>query len=161
MVLPVRLSRFTAIVPDVGGPMPDVAFQRYTLVDRGSYGFADDVPEPPGIVALASELTERTLRPISSRLIRLEPGDYVLAHHDPMHDDHQVEVIVDLSPVAVPGAEVRYRRGRGAVFFVVPSMPRAASIVERDPTTQAYYTYISKLRTDAVVLRHVVRLVDA
>lgn len=160
MVLPVRLSRFTAIVPDVGGQIPAVTFTRYTLVDRGSYSFADDVPEPSGIVALASELTARTLRAVSSRLLRLEPGDYLLAHHDPMHDDHQVEVIVDLSPAAVPAAEVRYRRGRGAVFFVMPSMPGAASIVERDPTTQAYHTYISKLHADALVLRHVVRLVD-
>ena len=155
-----RLSRFTAIVPDVDGPIPAVAFQRYTLVDRGSYAFADDVPVLPSLVALASELTDRTLRVTSSRLLRLEPGDYLLAHHDPMHDDHQVEVIVDLSPSPTPGAEVRYRRGRGAVFFVVPSLPGSASIVERDPTTQAYHTYISKLHTGAMVLRHVVRLVD-
>jgi hypothetical protein len=47
------------------------------------------------------------------------------------------------------------------VFFLVPSQPRAASIVERDPTTQAYHTYISKRLRFAVVVRHVVQLVDA
>ncbi|MBA3464878.1 MAG: hypothetical protein H0T46_33400 [Deltaproteobacteria bacterium] len=155
-----RLSRFTAIVPDVGGVIPAVAFQRYTFVDRGSYEFADDVPPPPGLTQIASELTDRDLRVLSTRLLRLVPGDYLLAHHDSMHDDHQVEVVLDLSHAPTPGAEVRYRRGRGAVFFVVPSMPGAAAIVERDPTTQAYHTYISKLHPDASVLRLVMRLTD-
>jgi len=154
----IQLSRLATIVTDVPSFSVPERFTRYALVDRGSYEYAD-VEVPEAVVALASDVTARTLRPVSARVLRLAPGDYVLAHHDPLHADHRVEVIVDGSPHPVAGAEVRYQR-RGATFFRFPSQPGAASIVERDPTTRCHHTYVSKLLAGAVVLRLVVQLVD-
>jgi len=135
-------------------PLP-AELERFREIDRASYEHASIEP-PPALVALAAGVTERALRPISARVIRLVPGDYVLAHHDHAHDG--VELVLDLSPAVVPDAEVRYRRN-GAVFFRFTSQPRAASIVERDPATQCYHTYVSKLHRGAVVLRLVLVLV--
>ncbi len=155
----IQLSRLATIIPDAPrGAVPE-RFARYALVDRGSYGYADGVDVPGALVALASEITARTLRVATARVVRLVPGDYVLAHHDPLHEDHRVEVMVDLSPAVVAGAEVRYQR-RGATFFRFPSQPGAASIVERDPATRCHHTYVSKLHEGAVVVRLVVQLVD-
>ena len=154
----IQLSRLATIVSDVPAVVLPERFTRYALVDRGSYESAD-VDVPAALVALASELTARTLRVASARVLRLVPGDYVLAHHDPLHEDHRVEVIVDRSPAVVAGAEVRYQR-RGATFFRFPSQPGAASIVERDPATRCHHTYVSKLHVGAVVVRIVVQLVD-
>ncbi len=156
----IQLSRLATIIPDAPRVTLLERFTRYALLDRGSYEYADDVAVPPELVALASEITERTLRVRSARVLRLVPGDYVLAHHDPLHEDHRVEVIVDLSAAVVAGPEVRYQR-RGKAFFRFPSQPGAASIVERDPTTRCHHTYVSKLHEGAVVVRLVVQLVDA
>ncbi len=158
MVLPVKLSRIATIIPDAPALMPAVALRRYALLDKGSYLYADDVPEPAGALPLAQDLTGRTLQVMSTRLVVLEPGDYLLARHDPLHDDHRVELIYDLSPAPAP-CEVRYQR-RGAVFFVFPCAPGAACIVERDPTTQSYHTYVSKLHDGASVVRLVIQLAD-
>lgn len=153
-----RLSRIASVLPDAPAAMPAVSLHRYALLDRGSYQFADDVPAPPGALALAQEVTARPLRLLSTRLVVLGPGDYVLARHDPMHDDHRVELVYDVSPAPAP-CEVRYQR-RGAVFFVFPCTPGAACVVERDPTTQRYQTYVSKLHAHARVARLVVQLAD-
>jgi hypothetical protein len=151
------VTPFATIVPCAQTvPLP-ASFERYREIDRASYEHAT-VDPPPALVALACRVAERELRPLSARLVRLVPGDYLLAHHDHVHDDHRVELILDLSPSVVPDVEVRYRRD-GAVFFRFPSQPRAASIVERDPATQCYHTYVSKLHREAVVLRLVVQLV--
>jgi hypothetical protein len=151
------MTRIATIVPCAEGvPMPAV-FERFRQIDRASYEHASIDP-PPALVALASTVVECTLRPVSARMIRLLPGDYLLAHHDHAHDDHRIELMLDLSPAVVPDAEVRYRRN-GTVFFRFPSQPRTASIVERDPATQCYHTYVSKLHRGAVVLRLVLLLV--
>lgn len=154
------ISRIATIVPTVAPVALPAAWTRYALVDRGSYEHAELDP-PPALVALASDITGRTLRPLWARAVRLVPGDYILAHHDHAHDDHRVELMLDLSPAVVPGAEVRYRR-RGAVMFRFPSQPGAASIVERDPTMQCYHTYVSKLHASGTcIVRLVVLLADA
>lgn len=153
-----RLSRVATIRPFTQALALPVTFTRYPQIDRAAYEYAAVEP-PTALVALAEEVTQRTLAPIRAQVIRMMPGDYILARHDEPHDDHRVEVIVDCSPAIVPGSEVRYQRA-GNVFFLVPSQPGTASIVERDPTTLAYHTYISKLRTGAVVQRVVVQLVD-
>jgi hypothetical protein len=151
------MTRIATIVPCAEGmPMP-VGFERFRQIDLASYEHAPIDP-PPALVTLASTIVEHTLRPVSARMIRLLPGDYLLAHHDHSHDDHRVELMLDLSPAVVPDAEVRYRRN-GAVFFRFPSQPGTASIVERDPATQCYHTYVSKLHRGAVVLRLVLQLV--
>jgi hypothetical protein len=74
-------SRTATIVPDLakgasirGG----WTWSRYTLLDRGSYDYARDVDEPElaaRAIAEASKVTERTLRLVESRALRLGPGD--------------------------------------------------------------------------------------
>lgn len=158
MVLPVRIARVAVIRPYEHAIAVPSAFERYTQIDRAQFEYALLDP-PAALVSFAEQVTERDLRPVSSRVIRQRPGDYLLAHYDELHDDHRVEVVVDLSPAIVEDAQVRYRRN-GAVFFVVPSQPRTASVVERGPAVQAYHTYISKLREGALVQRLVMQLVD-
>jgi hypothetical protein len=135
-------------------------YTRYGLVDRGSYDVQLD-PDEPDLVVLAlraaAQATGRTLVLAESRVVRLVPGDYLLAHHDRIHDDNPVEVTLDLSPAAVPDAEVHYRR-RGQVFCRVPCTPGALAIVERGVTVTCNHTYVSKLHRDAEVVRLVMLL---
>jgi hypothetical protein len=134
-------------------------WQRYALIDRGSYDHADDIDEPALAdlaVRAAARVANRTLELREARALRLHPGDYLLAHHDRVHDDYPLEVVFDLSEREVPGAEVHYRR-RGNVFFRFPSQPGAASIVERGPTVTSNHTYVSR-RQDATVTRVVMLL---
>ena len=139
-----------------------LGYQRYALLDRGSYAVLGD-PTVPYLLAdlaqLASARTGRTLAAREARAVRLGPGDYLLGHHDRVHDDHPLELVLDLSPAAVPGAEVHYRR-RGQVFFRVPSAPRSLAVVERGPTVTCNHTYVSKLHAGADVIRLVVLLRD-
>jgi hypothetical protein len=138
-------------------------YQPYRLYDRGSYHVVGDPPLSylvADVAHLASARTGRALAPIAARALRLGPGDYLLGRHDVVHDDHPIELVVDLSPAAVPGAAVEYRR-RGQVFFVAPSRPGAVAIVERGPTVTANHTYVSRLHADAEVVRLVVLLRDA
>jgi hypothetical protein len=151
-------ARTAMIVQDAIERVPIAArFTRYALLDRGSYEHAD-AEVPARLVALASEVTGRALAVTEARLLRLVPGDYLLAHHDRVHEDLPIELIADLSPAPVAGAEVHYRR-RGQVFFRVPCTPGAVSIVERGPTVTCNHTYVSKLSPPgAEVLRLVVLL---
>jgi hypothetical protein len=68
-----------------------------------------------------------------------------------------VELMLDVSAAAVPGAEVHYRRG-GQVYFRAPSAPGAASIVERGPAVACHHTYVSKRHPGAEVVRLVLLL---
>jgi hypothetical protein len=148
-------------------------FTRYALVDRGSYEHAR-IDEPSlfahlvGIVekrlALAggagamtasagdtstrSEAIGRNV--VEARVLRFSPGDYVLAHADRVHEGNPIELVIDLSDVPTPGAEIHYRR-RGAVFFRVPSAPGSMAIVERGPTVTCNHTYVSKRHATSVV----------
>jgi hypothetical protein len=112
------------------------------------------------IVRVAQTATGRTLAAAASRVVRLVPGDYLLAHHDRLHADNPVEVTLDLSASPVSGAELHYRR-RGQVFFRFPCTPGAVSIVERGVTITCNHTYVSKLQRDAVVVRLMVLLRDS
>lgn len=133
----------------------------YRLLDRGRYDHVSDPHVVPYLLAdlahLASSRTGRALKPVEARAVRLGPGDYLLGHHDRVHDDHPVELTLDLSPAAVPGAEVHYRR-RGQVYFRVPSAPRSLAVVERGPTVTCNHTYVSQRAADAVVVRLIVLL---
>jgi len=151
-------ARTAVIVPDAIERVPIAAqFTRYALLDRGSYEHAA-AEVPARLVALASEVTGRALAVTEARVLRLVPGDYLLAHHDRVHEDLPIELIADLSPAPVAGAEVHYRR-RGQVFFRVPCTPGAVSIVERGPTVTCNHTYVSKLSPPgAEVVRLVVLL---
>lgn len=141
------------------------AFSRYALLDRGSYDVdplalpsAALVPVFSTLVATAARITGRPMLAVSeARLVRLLPGDYLLAHHDRLLDGNPVEVTADLSPAPVPGAEVHYRR-RGQVFFRFPCVPGSVAVVERGPTVTCNHTYVSKLHAGATVVRLVVLL---
>lgn len=143
------------IVPDLATAARvrgDWHWERYPFIDRGSYEVAATVDEPDlADVAerAASRAMGRELRLAEARALRLSPGDYLLAHHDRVYDDYPVEVMFDLSEREVPGAAVHYRR-RGNVFFVFPSRPGAAAIVERGPTVTCNHTYVSKRQTGIV-----------
>jgi hypothetical protein len=138
---------------------------RYELRDRGSYGFRDDLDLAEhaellaALRARAAAATGRTPARVAARLLELVAGDYLLAHHDRPHVAPSLELILDLSPAAVPGAEVHYRRG-GRGFWVMPSLPGGLSIVECAPGVTCHHTYVSKLHTSARVLRMVIRLDD-
>jgi len=135
-------------------------FTRYALLDRGSYEVVRDPAEPEllaSLVAAAARVTGRTLALRESRVLRLSAGDYLLAHHDRLHEDNPVEITLDLSPASVPGAEVHYRR-RGQVFVRFECVPGSLCVVERGPTVTCNHTYISKLHADAQVIRLVALL---
>jgi hypothetical protein len=138
-------------------------YERYRLVDRGSYDVLRDPAEPEllqTLAGIASEVTARSLAPAEARALRLHAGDYLLVRHDRVYDDRPVELVLDLSPSVVEGAEVHWRH-RGQVFFTVPSTPGALTIVERGPTVMCNHTYVSKRHVDASVVRLVVLLRDA
>lgn len=124
------------------GEFPLAGWQRYTLLDRGSYEFVDVDPARCTMFASYGRIT-------AARAYRLVPGDYILAHHDAVHDDLPMELVFDLSPAPMP-AEIHYRR-RGAVFFRVPCEPRSLAIVERGPAVTRNHTYISKRTTGEVI----------
>jgi hypothetical protein len=162
-------DRAAVVVPDVLGSglaaelrarLDRGGYARYALADRGSYEVREAPDEPAlfgALAALAARTTGRTLAVTEARALRLRAGDYLLAHHDRLRDDHPVEIMLDVSAASVAGAEVHYRR-RGQVFLRVASAPGAASIVERGPTVNCNHTYVSKLHAGAEVVRLVVRL---
>jgi hypothetical protein len=164
-------GRTAAILPDVIDEPAAAAvrerlartgYTRYALLDRGSYGVVPDPCEPDlfaALVELAARTTGRSLAVAEARALRLQPGDYLLAHHDRIHDDHPVELVLDLSPAAVPGAEVHYRR-RGQVYFRVPCVPGSLAVVERGPTVSCNHTYVSKRHAGASVVRLIALLRD-
>jgi hypothetical protein len=139
------------------------SFTRYALVDRGSYELVAN-PDEAELVALmrsaAERATGRALGLAESRIVRLRSGDYVLAHHDRIHDDNPVEVMLDLSPARVPDAELHYRRS-GQVFFRVPCTPGMLSIVERGVTVTSNHCYVSKLLGDVTIVRFIVLMRDS
>lgn len=162
-------ARIARIVPDAIGAgraaelrerFATTGYTRYALVDRGSY---DELRAPSelelfaALIAIASEVTERPLTLEEARVLRLGPGDYLLAHHDRSRDPGHVELMLDLSPATVPGAAVHYRRD-GNVTFVVPSQPCALSIMGRDPSVTCNHTYVSRLHADASIVRLVLLL---
>jgi hypothetical protein len=165
-------SRIAVVVPDVVGSalaeelrvrLDHAGYTRYALLDRGSYDVLPNPEEPAlyaALIGVATKVTGRSLVMTEARALRLHPGDYLLAHHDRIFDDQPVELVLDLSPASVAGAEVHYRR-RGQVFFSFASAPGALSVVERGPTVHCNHTYVSKLHAGASAIRLVVLLRDA
>lgn len=132
-----------------------IGWTRWSLLDRGSFDFIDAPALPVAVGAItriACEASGRELTVRDVRAVRLRPGDYVFVRHDRVYDDRPVEVVVDLSAAPVPGAEVHYRH-RGQVFFVFPSRPGAAAVVERGPTVMRNATYVSKRLGNVEVVR--------
>ena len=127
-------------------------FRRFAQRDAACYDVADLAEVPH--VARAAELLGRPLRVESARVVRLHPGDYALARHDAFAEG--VDLVVDLSPHAVAGAELVWLR-RGAPFFRMAALPGTAALVERGPTVVCYHGYVSK-RSEHPVIRLVARL---
>ena len=150
MVLRVNLDELLATRSAVTVPSGITArftgFTRYALVDRGSYEYVD-VPVDPRIGELVATHTGTRRRCIASRVIRLVPGDFILARHDTSPTG--LEVVVDISP-APCAAEAHYRQ-HGQVFFRMPCEPGTAALVPRNPTVTSNHTYLSKLHTAEVV----------
>lgn len=122
-------------------------YRRYALVDRGSYDFVD-APVLPAVlldalVTLVAGVTGREPTLLHARALRLQPGDYVLTRHDRVHEDHPLQVVLDLSEAAVPDADVRFRH-RGQTFFRLPPSPGALAIVERGPSVMCSHSYVTK-----------------
>jgi len=137
-------------------------YTRYSLLDRGSHDEVTAPKEPElfaALATLAGEVTGRSLEVVEARALRLGPGDYLLLRHDRVHEARPVELVLDLSPASVPGAEVHYRH-RGQVFFTFASAPGALALVERGPTVMCNHTYVSKRHVNASVVRLVVLLRD-
>jgi hypothetical protein len=130
---------------------------RYSLVDRGSYAY--QTPELPDVIAAmlraAEAIRRRPQHVVEARLIKLVPGDYVLAHHDRAH--HGLELALDLSGAAIDGVEIHYRQ-LGEVYFAFGGPPGAMAMVERDNSVICNHTYVSKLHRGASIVRLMVRL---
>jgi hypothetical protein len=149
-----------ALAAEVRARLEHVGYTRYALVDRGSYDELSSLEERELLAVLAgiaTEVTGRSLALAEARVLRLGVGDYSLVRHDRVHDDRPIELVLDLSPAIVPGAEVHYRH-RGQVFFTVPSAPGSLAIVERGPTVMCNHTYVSKRHAGASVVRLMVLL---
>ncbi|MDF2694012.1 MAG: hypothetical protein K0S65_2395 [Labilithrix sp.] len=151
-----------ALAAEVRERLEKAGYNRYRLVDRGSYDEVREPAEPEllrALAGIASEVTARSLVPAEARVLRLGAGDYLLVRHDRVYEDRPVELVLDLSPSVVPGAEVHWRH-RGQVFFALPPSPGALAIVERGPTVMCNHTYVSKRNVGASVVRLVVLLRD-
>ena len=146
MSLDELLATRSAVIVPSGITARFEGFARYALFDRASYDYLD-VPADPRIAELVATHTGARRRCIASRVIRLVPGDYVLARHDPSPTG--LEVVIDISP-APAAAEVHYRQ-HGQVFFRVPCEPGTAALVPRNPSVTCNHTYLSKLRTAEVI----------
>jgi hypothetical protein len=158
------VSKNAIAIPDV---IADVAavrarieagtWTRYSLVDRGSYAY--QTPELPDVIAAmlraAEAIRRRPQHVVEARLIKLVPGDYVLAHHDRAH--HGLELALDLSGAAIDGVEIHYRQ-LGEVYFAFGGPPGAMAMVERDNSVICNHTYVSKLHRGASIVRLMVRL---
>jgi hypothetical protein len=148
-----------AIGPELATQLRDRSaargYGRYGLLDRGSYEVAGAPTEPELLDALAGIATEVTGRRgviAEARVLRLGPGDYILVRHDRVHDARPLELVLDLSPEPIAGAEVHWRH-RGQVFFTMPCQPGSLAIVERGPTVMSNHTYVSKRNRNASIVR--------
>ena len=153
VIVPEAVS--AALAARVRARVEQGGYTRFALVDRGSYERSTSLDEAElldVLTGIAAEVTRRSLVLAEAHVLRLQAGDYLLVRHDRVHDDRPVELVLDLSPAGVPGAEVHYRH-RGQVFFAVPSAPGALAVVERGPTVMCNHTYVSKRHVGASVVR--------
>jgi hypothetical protein len=161
-------SRLAKLIPDAipaalaaefRAQLDAIGYERYRMLDRGSYEIASSPPPEllAGLVEIARRATGQRQQVVEARALRLSAGDYLLAHHDRVHDGHPIELVLELSARPNPGAEVHYRR-RGQVFFRVPSAPCSLALIERGPTVTCNHTYVSKRDPGACVVRVVALL---
>lgn len=152
-------SRTATLIEGVSLELERPALQRYPRIDRGAYSWGE-VTDLARLAPLLAHIDPDDPRRqlACARVVVLGPGDYILAHHDPMPEagESPLELVLDLSPAPTRGAELYYRR-RGAAFLAVPATPGTLAIVERGPTVTANHTYVSKRYPDARVIRLMAR----
>ncbi len=157
MVLPVSLeevlaTRSAVLVPSNITKQFAFAYTRYAELDQASYEYAEVSPRDlvKAVTDRIFEVTGERRTFVSGRVVRLLPGDYIVARHDVGSEQRVLECVVDLSPAAVPNAEVHYRQ-HGQVFFRMPCEPGTIAMMPRGPTVSCNHTYVSKLCTGEVV----------
>lgn len=155
-------SRTATLVAGVSLPLAMPPLERYPWIDRGAYSFGD-VIDLAALAPLVAHIDPGDPRRelVCARVLVLEAGDYILAHHDPLpaiagEGDAPLELVLDLSAEPTPGADLYYRR-RGSAFFAVPAVPRTLAIVERGPTVTANHGYVSRRYPGARVVRLMAR----
>ncbi len=152
----------TTVAGELRSRLDAQGYRPYALVDRGSYRVVDAprVGDLLDVLAgIAAEITGRAAKVAEARALRLGPGDYLLTRHDRAYDDRPIELVLDLSPEPVAGADV-YWRHRGEVYFGMPSTPGALAVVERGPTVMCNHAYVSRRWSGPDVVRLVVLLRD-
>ncbi len=125
--------------------------------DRGRYEHNRELAIAPlfdELRAIVEELVQRPLRVDHACWLRLRHRDYQLIKDDardrPLADTH-VELTLDLSALATGQAELVYTDGLES--WVVPQLPGAVSVVEREPWLYRYARYLNVGVGDAVVER--------
>ena len=130
---------------------------RYDEPDRGHYEHNRELAIPPlfdDLRAIAEELVQRPLHLDHACWLRLRHRDYQLIKDDardrPIADTH-LELTLDHSALATGQAELVYTDGQES--WVVPQVPGAIAIVEREPWLYRYARYLNLGVGDAVVDR--------
>lgn len=132
-------------------------FAPYDQPDRGRYEHNRDLGIPTlfdDLRAIAEQLVERPLRVEHVRWLRLRHRDYQLIKDDardrPVATAH-LELTLDFSALTTGQAEVIYTDGMES--WVVPQLPGAIAIVQREPWLFRYARYLTAGVGDAVVHR--------
>lgn len=132
-------------------------FARYDEPDRGRYEHNHELAIPSlfdELRTIAEMLVQRPLRLDHACWLRLRHRDYQLIKDDardrPIAATH-IELTLDFSALATNQAELVYTDGHES--WVVPQLPGALSIVEREPWLFRYARYLNVDVKDGVVHR--------
>lgn len=132
-------------------------FAPYDQPDRGRYEVNRELAIPAlfdDLRAIAEQIVQRPLRAEHAGWRRLRHRDYQLIKDDardrPLAAAH-LEVTLDFSAVATGQAEIVYSDGHAS--WVVPQLPGAVAVVEREPWLFRYERYLNAAVGDAVVHR--------
>lgn len=122
-------------------------FVPYDEPDRGRYTHNRELAIPSlfdDLRALSEQLVQRPLRLDHACWLRLQHRDYQLIKDDardrPVVATH-LEVTLDFSALATDQAELVYTDGHES--WIVPQVPGALSIVEREPWLFRYARYLN------------------
>lgn len=133
------------------------AFASYDEPDRGRYEHNHELAIPSlfdDLRAVAEELVLCPLRLDHARWLRFRHRDYQLIKDDardrPVATPH-LEITLDFSALATGQAELVYTDGNES--WVVPQVPGALSIVEREPWLFRYARYLGASVQDVAVHR--------
>jgi hypothetical protein len=131
-------------------------FTAYSAPDRGHYEHNHELVIRAlfdELRAVAEQLAGRPLRLDHARWLRLKHRSYQLIKDDARDRPvtPHLELTLDFSAAATGQAEIVYTDGHES--WVVPQLPGAISIVEREPWLYRYASYLNHEVQDAVVHR--------